>query len=196
MFSAKRHMVHDFDDIYKKYKNKERFVGVYNWREPQVLITSFHSDWQLISPALNSNRIRAYYPIIEETSKRLVNFLNKTCKNPPKDGLEAKELAMMYTLDIVGAGIYGIDSGTFSEDHPTELFKMAKNLFNQDLFFFVYMSIVTMFPKISNFFIVSFFSDKVGKFFLNVVKETVKYKTDYTETRANFLGYLMELNKK
>uniref|UniRef100_T1GAY1 Cytochrome P450 n=1 Tax=Megaselia scalaris TaxID=36166 RepID=T1GAY1_MEGSC len=155
-------MVHDLM-IFIKYKNKERFVGVYNWREPQLLITdpklgkdvlithfkNFHDntisksinkesdplfsehpftltgeEWksgrQLISPSLNSNRIRAYYPIIEETSKRLVNFLNKTCKNPPKDGLEAKELAMMYTLDIVGAGVYGIDSGTFSEDHPTE----------------------------------------------------------------------------
>uniref|UniRef100_A0A1B0GIK5 Cytochrome n=2 Tax=Lutzomyia longipalpis TaxID=7200 RepID=A0A1B0GIK5_LUTLO len=36
---GKKHVVYDFDRIYKNYKNQYSFVGVYSLRQPQYLIT-------------------------------------------------------------------------------------------------------------------------------------------------------------
>ncbi|KAH8262761.1 hypothetical protein KR026_012221 [Drosophila bipectinata] len=38
MFSMKRHLIYDLQDIYKKYKNKYDAVGVYGGRLPQLLV--------------------------------------------------------------------------------------------------------------------------------------------------------------
>ncbi|XP_037827149.1 uncharacterized protein LOC119615139 [Lucilia sericata] len=36
--TQKRHIIYDIDDIYREYKNSDRFVGVYQSRSPQLLI--------------------------------------------------------------------------------------------------------------------------------------------------------------
>lgn len=36
--TQKRHIIYDIDDIYKEYRDTNRFVGVYQSRSPQLLI--------------------------------------------------------------------------------------------------------------------------------------------------------------
>ncbi|XP_065365374.1 uncharacterized protein LOC135958399 [Calliphora vicina] len=38
ILTQKRHIIYDIDEIYRKYKNTDRFVGVYQSRSPQLLI--------------------------------------------------------------------------------------------------------------------------------------------------------------
>ncbi|XP_017056731.1 probable cytochrome P450 28a5 [Drosophila ficusphila] len=40
MFTAKRHVSYDLDDIYRKYKNKYDVVGIFSGRAPQLLVVS------------------------------------------------------------------------------------------------------------------------------------------------------------
>ena len=38
VITQKRHIIYDIDDIYKEYRDTNRFVGVYQSRSPQLLI--------------------------------------------------------------------------------------------------------------------------------------------------------------
>ncbi|KAL5286627.1 hypothetical protein ACFFRR_007943 [Megaselia abdita] len=239
MFSKTTHMVDDYERIYRSYKDKERFVGVFNLRDPQLLITdpklgrdilvanfkNFHdntlsklvnreqdplfsehpfiisgADWkttrQMISPALAGNRLKAYYPIILQTCEKLKKHLSKVCKSPPKEGVDAKELSKMFTLDIIAAGIYDVDSENFTDKHPTEMFKITEGLFNQNLFFLFYSTLISMFPKLMSVFHVSFFDYKVGKYFTKVLDQSAKRKEKSGVLGQDFLSFLMELEKR
>lgn len=35
---GKRHLMYDLDDLYKKYKNEHRAIGIFSFREPRLLI--------------------------------------------------------------------------------------------------------------------------------------------------------------
>lgn len=154
------------------------------------------SNRQMISPALTGNRLKAYNPIILQSCERLKEHLTKVCKDHPKDGVNIKELSMMYTLDIIAAGIYGVDSGNFTENHPTEMFKLTEGLFNESLSFLLYTTVISMFPKLMKYVNVSFFDAKVGKFFVNVLEQSVKQKEKSGVLGQDFLSFLMELTNK
>lgn len=36
--NGKRHLMYDLDDLYKKYKNKHRAIGIFSFREPRLLV--------------------------------------------------------------------------------------------------------------------------------------------------------------
>ncbi|XP_075154537.1 putative cytochrome P450 28d1 isoform X3 [Haematobia irritans] len=38
MFTQSRHFIYDFDDIYRKYRDSTKYVGVYSGRAPQLMI--------------------------------------------------------------------------------------------------------------------------------------------------------------
>lgn len=151
---------------------------------------------QMISPALTGNRLKAYHPIIVQTCEKMRKYLSNACNNPPKDGFNIKKLTMMYTLDIIAAGVYGVDSETFESEQPTEMFKLSEGLFNQNLFFFLYSTLISMFPVLMNFTYVSFFDDKVAKYFVNVLDQSAKQKEKSGDLGKDFVGFLLELSKK
>ncbi|CAD7092565.1 unnamed protein product [Hermetia illucens] len=51
ILSQSRHLIYDVDDIYRKYKSKERFVGIFALRSPQLLVV----DPKLVQEILVSN---------------------------------------------------------------------------------------------------------------------------------------------
>lgn len=36
--TGKRHFVYDLDDLYKEYKNKHPFIGIFHFRQPRLLV--------------------------------------------------------------------------------------------------------------------------------------------------------------
>lgn len=151
----------------------------------------------MISPGLTGNRLKAYYPIILQTCEKLRTYLNKVCQDHPKEGIDTKKLTMMYTLDIIAAGIYGVDSENFTDKHPTEMFTIVDGLFNQNLWFLIHSTFVSLFPKLMKYVpVVSFFDIKVGKFFVNVLDQSAKQKEKSGVLGKDFVGFLVELSKK
>ena len=69
--TGKRHILYDLDDLYQKYKNKFGCIGIYQFREPRLLLF----DPELIKDVLIKNfknfQATEMYEMIDESSDQL-----------------------------------------------------------------------------------------------------------------------------
>ncbi|KAH8297954.1 hypothetical protein KR018_002763 [Drosophila ironensis] len=238
-FTQKRNVVYDIDEIYKQYKDSNNFVGVFNTRMPQLLITSpeyvhkilvndfrnFHDNemskyiskkadkilvnnpfiltgeaWKErraeVTPGLSANRIKAVYPVSQRVCKQFVDFVRKQQRMAGSGGVNAKDISLCYTTEVVSDCVLGISAQNFT-DNPTPLVGMIKRVFEHTFGFFLYLMIATLWPPINKFFTVPLFAKDVQEFFFDIMKKSIQLRRENpVQQRDDFLNYMLTLQEK
>ncbi|XP_037707984.1 probable cytochrome P450 28d1 [Drosophila subpulchrella] len=239
IFTQKRNVVYDIDEIYEQYKNTDSIVGVFQTRMPQLLITSpeyahqilvndfrsFHDNemskftskkadkilannpfiltgesWKErraeVTPGLSANRVKASYPVSQRVCKKFAEYLKKQQKMAPSDGLNAKEVCLHYTTEVVSDCVLGISAQSFT-DNPTPLVGMIKRVFEQSFGFILYTVVANLWPPIRNFYSVSLFAKDVEEFFYDIMRKCIQMRRENPEQqRDDFLNYMLQLQEK
>ncbi|XP_058821754.1 probable cytochrome P450 28a5 [Topomyia yanbarensis] len=227
-------ILEELDKIYKKYKTKFNFVGIFNVRTPRILITSpalakniltmdfksFHDnefgqmtdkeldpllarnpfmlngeEWKTkraeITPAFTTSRMKAMFPLVEDVASRMTKYIKSHEDSP----LEAKELAAKFTTDVVSSCIFDTDAQSFTTEKP-EIREMGRKLLDFGFTFVLVMICRTMLPKLSKILQLGIVPKSAENFFINLMKEAVRYRDGNSVSRVDYLEHLISLRNK
>ncbi|XP_001356809.3 probable cytochrome P450 28d1 [Drosophila pseudoobscura] len=239
VFTQKRNMAYDIDEIYRQYKNTESVVGVFNTRIPQLMILcpeyahkifagefrSFHDneigkftnkkvdkilannpfiltgeDWKErraeITPGLSANRVKAVYPVSQSVCKHFVEYIKRQQRMATSDGINAKDLCLCYTTEVVSDCVLGISAQSFTET-PTPLVGMIKRVFEQSFGFIFYTMAANLWPPIRKIYSVPLFAKEVEQFFFDIMEKCIILRRENPkQQREDFLNYMLQLQEK
>ncbi|XP_065365375.1 cytochrome P450 3A24-like [Calliphora vicina] len=233
----------DIKDIYESYKNTDHFVGVFNCRSPQLLITNaelvrrilvtdfkhFHDneastfvdkksdtifsenpfiltgeEWKErraeITPGFTQNRIKTVFPVTKKVCKIVTDYIDKESKVGSKDGIDAKDLSLRFTCEVVSDCVLGLQANSFS-DKSAPIFDNAKKLFEQSFVLIIYMTLAGLIPALTKIKKLRFVPKKIEDFFVDLMQSSITLRKSQkekgvNEDRVDFMNYMLQLQEK
>ncbi|XP_065362737.1 probable cytochrome P450 28a5 [Calliphora vicina] len=160
------------------------------WRERRAEIT----------PGLTISRVKTVYPITQRVCKNMTKFIEEQMKMVAKDGIEAKDLSLRFTSEVVTDCVLGLEAKSFSPK-PSPIMTMITQIFEQNFIFIFYTIILGLFPSLSNFIKIRFFPKKSEEFFVKIMQDSVELRRSQkeqgvNESRVDFLNYILQLQEK
>ncbi|XP_052863532.1 uncharacterized protein LOC128270166 [Anopheles cruzii] len=233
-FLRHRPFVEEFQKIYDKYRSRGNFVGVFNGRQPaivlqnpsiikDVLIKNFKNfqdnevadsfnketdpifgrnpfvlkgeEWKQkraeITPAFTSSRMKALFPLVEDVSQRMKQYIDRNTKQP----IETREMCAKFTTDVVASCIFAADAQSFTME-KAEIREMGRKLLEPNfkiILMFILMGIV---PALKKSIPVAFVPKSVEQFFMKLMKDAVEYREKNNIKRSDYLEHLVNLKAK
>uniref|UniRef100_A0A1B0CTM0 Protein transport protein sec16 n=1 Tax=Lutzomyia longipalpis TaxID=7200 RepID=A0A1B0CTM0_LUTLO len=150
------------------------------------------SQW---GPAFSSGKMKAMFPILENTCKKMSNFLRQEVASNPKDGVHFRDVSARFTTEVVTDTIFGIEAGTFAEENAPlcELGSKLLDCFENVLNFFILSAILPLLRNLRCFWIVS---RSVGSSFEELMKKGIQFRSQSNYQRSDFLSFIMDLGSK
>lgn len=144
----------------------------------------------VVTPAFTSSRNKAIYPIIEDVCVKLANYL----KSGISDGFNGKDLCERYTAEAISSCVFGIDANSFLKE-KSEIHIMGNKLIDDFFQKFGLATILSTFP-ILNKIQLSYSEPDVEQFLIQLMKDSVKYRTENKIERSDFMQYMIQLKEK
>ncbi|KAK4883203.1 hypothetical protein RN001_006522 [Aquatica leii] len=141
-----------------------------------------------LTPCFTIKKLKAMFPLVNEVGKKAINYLN----NADLQEIEAKELSVKYTVDVVVSCIFGIEGNSF-EKNPGELQKMRAKIFTVSSVSALKHILEFSIPFLGRLFKLKFFPDEVVDYFRIVIIKSLKYREENNIVRGDFLDNMKEL---
>lgn len=143
-----------------------------------------------LTPTFSSGKMKLMYSLIEKCSIQLKDHLEPLAEN--SEIIDLKEVLSRYTLDIIATCAFGVEANTLA-DSNTDFFKICQLIFKESKTVFVERFFISTFPRTANLLRMTLIDKRVGKFLLNLVETTVKYREQNHVHRNDFLDLLMKV---
>ncbi|XP_003703411.2 cytochrome P450 9e2 [Megachile rotundata] len=154
-----------------------------NWREMR----------KLLSPAFTSRKMKIMFHLIRECADNVSNFIATQSKE--KKIFDVKDICGRYTTDVIATCSFGISIDSMRNPN-NEFYVLAKKTLNfMTALSWKFMMAICC-PKLSNLLGIRLFSEKVHRYFLNVVGETVRTREEKGITRPDMIQLMMESKEK
>lgn len=144
-----------------------------------------------ITPAFTTNRLKVLYPLVQDVVLRMV----KHVREKSEEVFDARELCAKYTTDVVSNCIFGIDAESFSKENP-EIREMGRRLLAPAGTTLFKMFVLESFPALKKFFKIQFLPTDVSQFFVDLMKQALKYREENNIHREDFLDHVIHLREK
>nr|QTC11278.1 cytochrome P450 6PX1 [Phenacoccus solenopsis] len=142
------------------------------------------------SPAFSSGKIKIMFNLMKECSEQLVSVMDETLKTD--SDIEAKELMSRFTTDIISSCVFGLQSNTLK--NPDSVFRqMGKRIFASSTSNRITSFLNSIFPWLRRLLKFKIIDEQVNDFFVNLVRDTIKYRETNNVTRNDFLDLLIAL---
>lgn len=187
----KRIMITDFDSFMDRasYINeKDEPVSAHlfsltgdKWRKLRVKLT----------PTFTSGKMKGMFPIIVDIAKNFQVTVEKIVEDNPK-GFEIKDVMSRFTTDVIGNCAFGLECNSLND--PNNQFRtMGDKAFQRNFWRTVKTNFAVAFPKLGRKLHIGLFGKEVNDFYLNTVKNTVKYREENNVRRNDFMDILIDL---
>lgn len=140
-------------------------------------------------------QLRALYPLIEDVSKNLTEYIDKELRIVGDQGIEARELCGKFTTDVVSNSIFSLDAGSLKEKNAV-VRGMAKELLKPSLRLFILFTIGEMCPSLNKILRMSFIPKEVEQFFTKLMTEAAQKRRTSKDDKADVLQYMLSLQEK
>ncbi|XP_023946916.2 cytochrome P450 9e2 [Bicyclus anynana] len=150
------------------------------------------SEWKvvrgLVRPAFSSARIKNMFPLIQECTNQLINFLDKYNNSD----VEVKDMMVHLTLEITGVCAFGISTDTL-KDENAEFKKTAMNFNKMSVpKRILIFSILLFAPTLMKYMSVSVFNYEANKRLVNILRKTRTERILLGTRRNDFLQLLID----
>uniref|UniRef100_A0A336LRC8 CSON013017 protein n=1 Tax=Culicoides sonorensis TaxID=179676 RepID=A0A336LRC8_CULSO len=133
-------------------------------------------------------KIKTQYPIIEDSCKKLVNYINDQSKP-----IEVKDLCARYTCNIVASCIFGMNAEAFSEKNPIILDR-ARNIMSNQIW--SHLAIISLFPFINKFYKGTYVDKTSEDFFIKLMRDATIHRKSSVENRLDYLDFLLDVQQR
>ncbi|XP_034473855.1 probable cytochrome P450 28a5 [Drosophila innubila] len=153
-----------------------------------------------VTPGLTQSRIKSVYPVTNEVCMKMSEWLNKQLRLGAPEGINAKDMCLRFTSEMVTDCVLGLKAESFS-DNPTPIMGHIKNLFTLTWTFMVYFILISTFPALRSFFKARFIPIQTEKFFISLMQNAIDGRQAQLAAgqqfeRVDFLDYILQLAKK
>jgi cytochrome P450 len=188
-------LIKDFDHFVDRrdfnFPKKDKFFG--------KMIPILKGDgWKglrsKISPTFTTGKIKRMFQLMNASGKRFVSYLEQESTSSEGGEIELGDAYSKLTMDVIATATCGIDSQAFDSREPSFFQKMGNKLrFQFSGFALLRFIFMAMFPKVADFFGMSFFGEDVQDFFTKAVKSSIKHREGTTgEKRDDFIQLMLE----
>nr|XP_034832222.1 cytochrome P450 9e2-like [Maniola hyperantus] len=150
------------------------------------------SEWKavrsLVTPAFSSARLKNMFPLIQECTSQLVNFLDKYNNSD----VEIKDMMVHLTLEITGVCAFGISTDSL-KDENAEFKKIAMDFNKMSVSKRLLMFSILLFaPSLLKYINISFFNYEANKKLASILRKTRSERVSTGTRRNDFLQLLID----
>ncbi|KAK9307618.1 hypothetical protein QLX08_002207 [Tetragonisca angustula] len=145
-----------------------------------------------LSPIFTSGKLKEMFPLVVECAGNLERHLDKVTVD--ETVVECRDLAAKFTIDVIGSCVFGISAHAL-EDENSEFRKMGKRISTSSTKQRVREAIMQFMPSVYE--VVGHFLQMkdIDQFFINLVRDTMRYRKVNNVIRPDFIHMLMELKE-
>lgn len=137
-----------------------------------------------LAPAFAPLRLKALYPVVLESTKKLVDYIKENLEQDAAKAFDARDLCSRYTCDSVTSSIWGVDADSFKSEESF-VYKNAKEFLRGLLFF-----------NQSFFFPGTMMTQNVKNFFIEMTRDSIKYRKENNVEREDILAQIISAMEK
>ncbi|CAH0555970.1 unnamed protein product [Brassicogethes aeneus] len=145
-----------------------------------------------LTPTFTSGKMKLMFKTIADCGVFLEQAMDEKLKD--HQAIDIKDILGNFTTDVIGSCAFGLECNSFKED--SEFRRYGKKVFQSSYSKMAKMNFAGAFPGLARMLNVKISQQDVSDFFINVVRDTVKYRKENNVTRKDFLQLLIDLEKE
>lgn len=163
------------------------------------LVTLEGEQWRAmrtkLTPVFTSARMKYMFPTVVKVGEIFVKAVGSAAENSKDHMVEIKDLCARFTTDVIGTCAFGIECNSLI-DPNAEFRKKGKSIFGESRHGPLVQTFMVTNPKFARRMHMKLFRDDITDFFLNIVRQTVKYRLENNIKRNDFMDLIIELKAK
>uniref|UniRef100_A0A182K0X8 Cytochrome P450 n=1 Tax=Anopheles christyi TaxID=43041 RepID=A0A182K0X8_9DIPT len=146
-----------------------------------------------LAPTFTSGKLKAMFHTIVDVGTRLDQYLAERCSQMQR--IDVRQLLACFLTDVIGSCAFGIECNSL--DNPNSQFRvMGKRVINLPKLKALKVFFAMMFRKQARALGIRFNDKDVSDFFLNVVRDTIRYREENGVRRDDFMQLLIDMMKQ
>lgn len=187
-------LVKDFSNFTDRYSgsNIHDPLGNYN------LFAVKNPVWKVLrgklSPFFSSGKLRMMFSLLDKISSNLCQHVNKRLDKDNKVELEVKELAALYTTDVIASCAFGVEANSL--ENPEGDFRTAgAAMFKMTFWRGFELPAFFMLPQVMKFFNFTMCSSFTTKFIRLIIPQVISERERSGNKRNDLIDTLIELKR-
>lgn len=136
-----------------------------------------------VAVGMTQNKLKSIFPLIEDVAEKFSIYIRKQLESDSKKSFDARDICVRYTCECVSSCIFAIDGGSFTKNH-SEIIAMGDKMIRS-----ISDAAKSLLPK-------RLMPVDVQDFFISLMEQAIKYRTDNAIERDDFLAHIISLKKK
>ncbi|OXA51325.1 cytochrome P450 9e2 [Folsomia candida] len=163
----------------------------------KMLVALHGQEWKamrsFLSPTFTSGKLRRMFAQFNSSGKRLETHVGNIPVNPETGChvVTIPELARRFTVDVIGATVFGIETGALSEPDPI-FYRLATRAVKPSKFLIMKFLVFIFAPKIATLLKIKAFDAEVINYFKGILSTALKQREASKEKRDDFLQLMVE----
>ncbi|CAH0555972.1 unnamed protein product [Brassicogethes aeneus] len=141
-----------------------------------------------LTPTFTSGKLKLMFKTITDCSVFLEKAMDEKLKD--KQSVDIKNMLGNFTTDVIGSCAFGLECNSFSGD--SDFRRFGKKIFSNIKLRMIKINLMAAFPRIANFFNMKIMEQETTDFFINAVKDTMRYRKENNVSRKDFLQILID----
>lgn len=151
-----------------------------------------HQRYKL-SPVFTTGKLKGMFEQIYNCGEDLLKELEEYAER--NEALEAKDVSSMFTSEVIASCAFGLQL-KINKPEGKPFKEMVRKVLPNSQFVVVFVILQKLFAVFSKWFGLRVFKKDVTDYFVNLSKETVKYRKQNEIRRNDFLQLLLDLKER
>jgi cytochrome P450 family 6 len=159
-------------------------LGGQKWRDLRVRL----------SPTFTSGKLKGMYPIINDCSKTLQDYVMKNTKNDKAYEFDSRDLFARYTTNVISSVAFGIENDCIND--PDNLFrKMGKKVFQVNFKQLILGTLLFFIPNVAVLLKIKQIPKEMDDFIFSIIKQSIDLRSSNKEaaSRKDFMQLMIQL---
>lgn len=122
------------------------------------------------------------YPLIVNSTRNLINYIQREIDQNPSRAFVARDLTTRYTCDVISSCLYGFDAHSYDSENP------SMHVYGKKFLKGVMDSLLSLLPK-------TMLSEDVVDFFTRITKEAIMFRLENNVQRDDLLSQTVAMQQ-
>lgn len=146
-----------------------------------------------LTPTFTSGKLKSMFNQIYNCTDNLVKDVENQSKST--SAIEAKALLQNFATDVIGSCAFGLELSRDSMEGK-RFRDMINGVLKLNKIEVLRLLVTNMYPKLAKLLNIKVLPEEKGEYFVNLSKETVKYRKKHNIKRKDFLQLIMDLKEQ
>ncbi|KAL1488827.1 hypothetical protein ABEB36_014623 [Hypothenemus hampei] len=148
----------------------------------------------IVTPVFTSSKIKLIFDLIKENSEDLINYFQEN--NEEIVELDMNDVVKRFANDVIASATFGLKVNSLRE-RENKFYLMGKKITSfRGILTGIKFVLLQIYPKLLKLLGIKFLHKEAGKFFSDIIGDTIKMREEKNIVRPDVIHILMEAQKK